>query len=244
MSMRITQENNSNPIQMTQELSSTVMNGVANTPITISSLRESAYAEPSSNLCQYFSTFINWIKDLFLSLFGSKSSNDMISSESTPSANQTASSLLIETGQSVIDNHFAQLDQPFPLKAVICIQFNDRVLTAPFSNITSDPSAFKEEAKRALQEALRSQNFHQGDAFKIKTFFLKSATADTHQVPLSQGPFYQIRTYLYSCGHLGELNSTGSDISRVLNIRETQDYMFIGAVAPSQDSAVVQFLMS
>ncbi|MBS0606260.1 MAG: hypothetical protein KF898_07990 [Parachlamydiales bacterium] len=241
MSFRITEQysNISTRNEMMQTTSTTAINGISNTPITITSMRESAHAESSSTLCQYFSNFIDWIKDAFLSLFGLKS----VTSGSIASEGLTGSSALIESGERCIDRHFAQINQPFPFKAVVCIRVNDRITTLLFNDITTEPTAFKETAKTAFRSSLQDLNLQGTDTLRFKTFLLKGSTADRHQDPLSQGPFYLVQAYTDSCDRLGGIASTGYDstLDQALNASEIQDYI-LGTSTIPDSSNLAQFL--
>lgn len=245
MSFRITEQNSniSTRNETIQITSTTAINGISNTPITITSMRESAHAESSSMLCQHFSNFINWIKDAFLSLFGLKSSTTSVTPGSIALEGLTGPSALIESGERYIDRHFAQINQPFPLKAVVCIRVNDRITTLLSNDITTEPTAFKETAKTAFRSSLQDLNLQGTDTIRFKTFFLKSSTADRHQNPLSQGPFYLVQAYTDSCDHLGGIASTGheSTLERTLNAGEIQDYI-LGTSTIPDSSHLAQFL--
>jgi hypothetical protein len=208
-------------------------------------MRETAHAESSPTLCQYFSNFIAWIKDAFLNLFGLKSSTTSVTPGSIASENLTGPSALIESGERYIDRHFAQINQPFPLKAVVCIRVNNGITTLLSNDITTDPTAFKETAKTAFRLSLQHVNLQGTDTLRFKTFFLKSSTADRHQDPSSQGPFYLVQAYTDSCDHLGGIASTGHDSTndRALSAREIQDYI-LGTSTIPDSSNLAQFLAS
>ncbi|MBS0653447.1 MAG: hypothetical protein JSR39_07990 [Verrucomicrobia bacterium] len=150
-----------NRIDLVSEAPSSAQYGMAATPTSISSLRESTHAEPTSFLCDCFTSIANWFKSAFMSLFG-------ISSNAQP---EFSREWLVEKGNAYIDGQFDRHDLAYPLKALVVIELGNRVIASPRSDVPRNVSDFKPAVKQILREALERENLQEVRGLRISTYF-------------------------------------------------------------------------
>ncbi|MGE3533214.1 MAG: hypothetical protein AB7H48_00080 [Parachlamydiales bacterium] len=134
--------------------------GIAAAPTSINSFRESTQAEPSSSLCSCLSSFANWIKEIFLSLFGVRSN--------APA--EFSREWLAEKANAYIDAQCDRNDLTYPLKAVAIIELNGRILAMPRSDVARDLSDFNLVVKQALTGVLDRENLQDINRLGITTY--------------------------------------------------------------------------
>lgn len=150
-----------NRIDLVSEAPSAVQCGMAATPTSICSVRESTHAEPTSFLCDCCTSIANWIKSAFMSLFG-------ISSNAQP---EFSREWLIEKGNTYIDAQFDQHNLVYPLKALVIIKLDNRIIASPRSDVPRNVSDFKPAVKQILREVLERENLQEVRGLGISTYF-------------------------------------------------------------------------
>jgi len=195
-----------------------VQRGIGTDPTTISSMRESTHAEAPSFFCSCFTSFVNWIREMFLSCFGARASQTEAASETAITHER-----LIQKGDRFIDIQFNQTDLTFPLKALVTIRFNDQILAMPHSDVAADLTEFKAEAKRVLRQVLATQSLEGEVALGVETHFLNNTSA------ISAAPVYAMRSFDNGINLRTGVETGGNGNAAAMGAREVAQYFIIHA---------------
>ncbi|MBX3719160.1 MAG: hypothetical protein KF898_05890 [Parachlamydiales bacterium] len=195
-----------------------IQRGIGTDPTTISSMRESTHAEAPSFLCGCFTSFVNWIREMFLSCFGARA-NQIEAAPETAITHER----LIEKGDRFIDIQFNQTDLTFPLKALVTIRFNDEILAMPHSDVAADLTEFKAEAKQMLRQVLQTQNLEGEVALGVETHFLNNTSS------ISAAPVYAMRSFDNGINLRTGVETGGNGNADAMGAREVAQYFIIHA---------------
>ncbi|MBS0650282.1 MAG: hypothetical protein JSR93_03875 [Verrucomicrobia bacterium] len=190
-----------------------IQRGIGTDPTTISSMRESVHAEAPSFLCGCFTSFVNWIKEIFLSCFGARASQTEAASETVITHER-----LIQKGDRFIDVQFDQTDLTFPLKALVTIRFNDQILAIPHSDVAADLTEFKAEAKQVLRQVLQTQNLEGEVRLSVETHFLNNTSPNPAVLVYAMKSFDDTINLRTQETNSGNFNADGMNVARVAQV--------------------------
>ncbi len=167
--------------------------GMASEPSTLLSSREHVNADASGSFCACFENLINWFRDLFSNIFGSRSSATLPTT--TVTAQPITGEQKVDKAKQYIDFHFNDVNTAgltFPVSVLVVVRWKGLSIYTPMYQLNSGNAAdlknqIKEMIPSADSRVWELQNGDHSPQLEVVTCFFHNRSAD------AENPTFDIR---------------------------------------------------